>query len=154
VAASVLSNRYITERFLPDKAIDLIDEAASKIKMEIDSLPSPIDQVERRLIQLQMEEQALKRERDQASKARLEELKREIADLQSERDTMRAQWMREKELITELRSLQRRIEELRAEEERATRAGDLGKAAELHYGKIPDVQKKLDELRTTLAQVQ
>src|SRR6202012_5934759 len=103
VAAAVLSNRYITERFLPDKAIDLVDEAASKIRMEIDSLPTPIDEVERTVLKLQMEEQALKREHDKASKARLDEVKREIAELQSKRDGMRAQWMREKEVIKEIR---------------------------------------------------
>jgi ATP-dependent Clp protease ATP-binding subunit ClpB len=154
VAAAVLSNRYITERFLPDKAIDLVDEAASKIRMEIDSLPLPIDDVERKLLKLQMEEQALKRESDKASKARLEEVKREIAELQSQRDGMRAQWMREKELIKEIRDLQPAIEELKNEEERAQRTGDLGKAAEIHYGKIPELQKKLEGVRATLAQVQ
>ncbi|KYF87714.1 ATP-dependent chaperone ClpB [Sorangium cellulosum] len=154
VGAAVLSNRYITERFLPDKAIDLIDEAASKIRMEIDSLPTPIDQVERDLLKLQMEEQALKRESDKASKARLEEVRREIAELQGQRDAMRAQWMREKELISELRQLKPQIEELRLEEERLKRAGDLGRAAEIHYGKIPEIEKKLESIRTTLAQVQ
>jgi ATP-dependent Clp protease ATP-binding subunit ClpB len=154
VAAAVLSNRYITERFLPDKAIDLVDEAASRIRMEIDSLPTPIDQVERNLLKLQMEEQALRRETDKASKARLDELKREIADLLAQRDAMRAQWMREKELISEIRALQPQIEELRNEEERAKRRGDLGKAAEIHYGKIPEIEKKLAALRETLAQVQ
>jgi ATP-dependent Clp protease ATP-binding subunit ClpB len=154
VAAAVLSNRYITERFLPDKAIDLVDEAASKIKMEIDSLPVPIDEVERKLVKLQMEEQALKRESDKASKARLDDLKREIAELQGQRDTMRAQWLREKELIKEIRDAQPKIEELRHEQERAQRAGDLGKAAEIAYGKIPEVQKKLDSVREKLAQVQ
>ncbi len=150
VAAAVLSNRYITERFLPDKAIDLVDEAASKIRMEIDSLPTPIDEVERKLLKLQMEEQALKRESDKTSKARLEDVKREIAELQGQRDAMRAQWMREKEIIKEIRDLQPRIEELRNEEERAQRAGDLGKAAEIHYGKIPELQTKLEALRATL----
>src|SRR6185436_14222772 len=154
VAAAVLSNRYITERFLPDKAIDLVDEAASKIRMEIDSLPIPIDEVERSLIKLQMEEQALKRETDKQSRARIDEVKREIAELQAQRDGMRAQWMREKELIKEIRDLQPQIEELRNEEERAQRTGDLGKAAEIHYGKIPEQQKKLEELRGTLAKVQ
>jgi ATP-dependent Clp protease ATP-binding subunit ClpB len=154
VAAAVLSNRYITERFLPDKAIDLVDEAASKIRMEIDSLPLPIDDVERKLVKLQMEEQALKREGDKQSKARLEEVKREIAELQSKRDAMRAQWLREKELIKEIRDLGPAIEELKNEEERAQRTGDLGKAAEIHYGKIPDLQKKLEGVRATLAQVQ
>jgi ATP-dependent Clp protease ATP-binding subunit ClpB len=154
VAAAVLSNRYITERFLPDKAIDLVDEAASKIKMEIDSLPIPIDEIDRKLVKLQIEEQALKRENDKASKARLEELKREISELQSKRDVMRAQWLREKEIIKDIRELQPKIEEMRAEAERAQRAGDLGKAAEITYGKLPDLQKKLDGVRATLAQVQ
>ncbi|MGK4008463.1 ATP-dependent chaperone ClpB [Sorangium sp. So ce1036] len=154
VAAAVLSNRYITERFLPDKAIDLVDEAASKIRMEIDSLPTPIDQVERDLLKLQMEEQALKRESDRASKARLDDVRREIAELQGKRDAMRAQWMREKELISEVRKLQPQIEELRLEEERLKRAGDLGRAAEIHYGRIPEVEKKLESLRATLTQVQ
>ncbi|AUX37588.1 ATP-dependent chaperone ClpB [Sorangium cellulosum] len=154
VGAAVLSNRYITERFLPDKAIDLIDEAASKIRMEIDSLPTPIDQVERDLLKLQMEEQALKRESDKASKARLDEVRREIAELQGQRDAMRAQWMREKELISELRQLKPQIEELKLEEERLKRAGDLGRAAEIHYGKIPEIEKKLESIRATLAQVQ
>ena len=154
VAAAVLSNRYITERFLPDKAIDLVDEAASKIKMEIDSLPIPIDEVERKLVKLQIEEQALKGESDKASKARIEELKREIAELQGKRDAMRAQWMREKELINEIRQVQPKLEELKNDQERAQRAGDLGKAAEIAYGKIPDLQKKVEELRGKLSQVQ
>ena len=154
VAAAMLSHRYITERFLPDKAIDLVDEAASRIRMEIDSLPTAIDQVERDLLKLQMEEQALKRETDKASKARLEEVRREIADLQATRDAMRAQWMREKEVIAEIRQMQPQLEELRLEEERFKRAGVLGKAAEIHYGKIPDLEKKLAALRETLAQVQ
>jgi ATP-dependent Clp protease ATP-binding subunit ClpB len=154
VAAAVLSSRYITERFLPDKAIDLVDEAASKIKMEIDSLPIPIDEVERKLVKLQMEEQALKRESDKASKARIEELKRELAELEEKRGAMRAQWLREKELIKEIRDLQPQIEELKNLQERAQRGGDLGKAAEIAYGKIPEAQRKVDEIRKTLAQVQ
>jgi len=154
VAAAVLSKRYITERFLPDKAIDLVDEAASKIRMEIESLPTPIDVVERNLMKLQIEEQALKRETDKASRARTEDLKREVAELSGQRDAMRAQWLREKELIKELRDLQPEIEELRLQEEQAQRAGDLGKAAEIHYGKIPEAQKKLEAVRATLGQVQ
>src|SRR5262249_16939003 len=122
--------------------------------MEIDSLPAPIDQVERKLMQLQMEEQALKRESDKASKSRLAEVKREIAELQSRRDAMRAQWMREKEIISEIRKITPTIEELRLDEERAQRAGDLGKAAEIHYGKIPELEKKLETQRQTLAHVQ
>jgi ATP-dependent Clp protease ATP-binding subunit ClpB len=154
VAAAVLSSRYITERFLPDKAIDLVDEAASRIRMEIDSLPTPIDQVERELLKLGMEEQALKRESDKASRARLDDLKREIAERQSTRDVMRAQWMREKELIGEIRKVQPEIEALRVAEEQAQRAGDLGKAAEIHYGKIPELAGKLEQLRAKLAGVQ
>ncbi|MBK9261169.1 MAG: ATP-dependent chaperone ClpB [Polyangiaceae bacterium] len=154
VAAAMLSNRYITERFLPDKAIDLVDEAASRIRMEIDSLPTPIDNVERQLVKLGMEEQALQREPDKASKARLEEVKREIAELQTKRDTMRAQWMREKEIIAEIRKAKQAIEELRIEEERHKRRGDLGKASEIHYGKIPDAEKKLEALRGDLGKVQ
>ncbi|TKC97104.1 ATP-dependent chaperone ClpB [Polyangium fumosum] len=154
VAAAMLSNRYITERFLPDKAIDLVDEAASRIRMEIESLPTPIDNVERQLVKLGMEEQALQREPDKASKARLEDLKREIAELQSKRDTMRAQWMREKELLTEIKKTKETIEQLRLDEEREKRRGDLGKAAEIHYGKIPEVEKKLEGLRESLSKLQ
>jgi ATP-dependent Clp protease ATP-binding subunit ClpB len=154
VAAAVLSNRYITERFLPDKAIDLVDEAASKIRMEIDSVPTPIDEVERSLMKLQIEEQAMKRESDKASKARLEVVKREIAELQDQRDAMRAQWMREKELLQVIRNHQPKLEELKNEEEQAQRRGDLGKAAEIHYGQIPALNKKLDEVRAKLAEAQ
>ncbi|HEX3596363.1 MAG TPA: ATP-dependent chaperone ClpB [Polyangiaceae bacterium] len=154
VSAAVLSNRYITERFLPDKAIDLVDEAASKIKMEIDSMPFEIDQLERRILQLKIEDQALKRERDKASKARLEELHREIAELSNKRDAARAQWMREKEIITAVRDKQRELEELRQEEERARRQGDLGKAAEYQYGKIPSAEKDIERLRGDLGGVQ
>ncbi|HQW59634.1 MAG TPA: Clp protease N-terminal domain-containing protein, partial [Thermomonas sp.] len=113
VAAAVLSNRYITDRFLPDKAIDLVDEAASKIKMEIDSMPFEIDQLERKLLQLKIEEQALKREKDKHSKARLDELVKEVADLEEQRDAMRAQWLREKEIITKVREKQVELEELK-----------------------------------------
>jgi ATP-dependent Clp protease ATP-binding subunit ClpB len=154
VAAATLSNRYITDRFLPDKAIDLVDEAAAKIKMEIDSLPVEIDQIERKLIQLRMEEQALKRERDKSSKARLDELAREIAELSSKRDAMRAQWMREKEIITAIRDKQVDAEELRTQEEQARRRGDLNRAAEIHYGKLPELEKELAKLRADLTEVQ
>jgi len=154
VAAATLSNRYITERFLPDKAIDLVDEAASKMRMEIDSLPTPIDNVERRLVKLQMEEQALKRERDRHSKQRLNDVTRAIGELQSERDRMRAQWMQEKELIAQIRALKEAIETLRVEEEQAQRAGDLGKAAEIHYGKIPEQEKSVEALHEKLVGMQ
>ena len=154
VAAAVLSNRYITERFLPDKAIDLVDEAASKIKMEIDSMPIEIDQVERKLLQLRIEEQALKRESDKASQTRLEELKREVAEYTAQRDAMRAQWMREKESIEAIRDKQREIEELRVEMEQARRAGDLGRAAEIQYGRLPDLERSIEAVRAELGRIQ
>ncbi len=154
VAAGTLSNRYITDRFLPDKAIDLVDEAASKIKMEIDSMPFEIDQLERRLLQLKIEEQALKRERDAHSKARLEELQREVAELNSQRDAARAQWLREKEAIAAIRDKQRELEELRTQEEKARRAGDLGKAAEYLYGSIPAAEKDIERRRQELNELQ
>jgi ATP-dependent Clp protease ATP-binding subunit ClpB len=154
VAAATLSHRYITDRFLPDKAIDLVDEAASKIKMEIDSLPFEIDQIERRLLQLRIEEQALKKERDKSSQARLAELLKEISELSAERDRTRAQWLREKEMITHLRAQQAKLEELRLEEERASRAGDLGKAAEIHYGRLPEAERLLESQRAELNAIQ
>jgi ATP-dependent Clp protease ATP-binding subunit ClpB len=154
VAAGTLSNRYITERFLPDKAIDLVDEAASKIKMEIDSMPFEIDQLERRLLQLKIEEQALKRERDNASKARLEELQGEVAELSERRDAARAQWLREKEGIAVIRDKQVELEELRAQQEQARRVGDLGKAAEFQYGKVPAVERAIEQARADLGKLQ
>jgi ATP-dependent Clp protease ATP-binding subunit ClpB len=154
VAAATLSDRYVTDRFLPDKAIDLVDEAAAKIKMEVDSMPAELDAVQRRLMQLQIEEQALKKERDPASKARLEEVKRSVAELEESAKGMRAQWQREKEVIEEIRKAQREIEKLRNEAEQAQRRGDLGKAAEIGYGKIPELDKRIEESRKTLARVQ
>ncbi len=154
VAAAALSNRYISDRFLPDKAIDLVDEAASRLKMEIDSMPTAIDQAERKLMQLQIEQQALKKERDAASKARLEEVAKAVADLTHERDAMRAQWLREKEIIDQVRELQAELESARQEMERAQRAGDLGNAAEIQYGRIPTIEGKLGHLRAELAKVQ
>jgi ATP-dependent Clp protease ATP-binding subunit ClpB len=154
VAAAMLSNRYITERFLPDKAIDLVDEAASKIKMEIDSMPVEIDSVERKLTQLQIEEQALKKEKDAASKARLKELVHELSELKEKRDAMRAQWMGEKDALAKVRALQPQLEELRLQEERAQRIGDLGKAAEIKYGKIPETEKAIEAARASLAKAQ
>jgi len=154
VAAATLSHRYISDRFLPDKAIDLVDEAASKIKMEIDSLPLEIDQIERRLLQLRIEEQALKKERDKASQARLQDLAREVAELSEQRDGMRAQWLREKESIAKIRDLQAKLEDLRQSEEQARRAGDLGKAAEIHYGRVPELERALEADRALLADIQ
>jgi len=154
VAAAMLSSRYVTDRFLPDKAIDLIDEAAAKIKMEVDSMPVEIDQVQRRLMQLQIEEEALKKERDAASKARVVVLKREVAELEENAKGMRAQWLREKELIDQIRKVQPALEEMSHEEEVAQRKGDLGRAAEIKYGKRPELEKKLEDLRKVLAKVQ
>jgi ATP-dependent Clp protease ATP-binding subunit ClpB len=154
VAAAMLSDRYLTERFLPDKAIDLVDEAASKIKMEVDSMPAEIDRVQRRLTQLQIEREALKKERDAASKARLEDIKRDIGELETEMGAMKAQWLREKEVITEIRNATPEIENLRTEAEQAQRRGDLGRAAEIQYGKIPELEKKIEEKRRELAKVQ
>jgi ATP-dependent Clp protease ATP-binding subunit ClpB len=154
VAAATLSDRYVTERFLPDKAIDLVDEAAAKIKMEVDSMPVEIDAVQRKLMQLQIEQQALKKERDPASKARLEDVKRAIAEVEESSSAMRAQWQREKEIIDELRKVQPEIEKLRNDAEQAQRRGDLGKAAEVTYGRIPELEKKLEEQRKKLAKVQ
>jgi ATP-dependent Clp protease ATP-binding subunit ClpB len=154
VAAATLSDRYVPDRFLPDKAIDLVDEAAAKIKMEVDSMPAEIDAVTRRLTQLQIEAQALKKERDNASKQRLEDVKRQIAELEESTSGMRAQWQREREVIEQLRKVQPEIERLRHEMESAQRKGDLGRAAEIGYGKIPELEKKNEDLRKTLAKVQ
>jgi ATP-dependent Clp protease ATP-binding subunit ClpB len=154
VAAATLSDRYVPDRFLPDKAIDLVDEAAAKIKMEVDSMPAEIDAVTRRLMQLQIEEQALKKERDPASKARLEDVKRQIADLESSSAGMKAQWQREREVIEQIRKAQPEIERLRREAEQAQRRGDLGTAAEITYGKIPELEKRIEEQRKMLAKVQ
>jgi len=154
IAAATLSHRYISDRFLPDKAIDLVDEAASRVKMEIDSMPFEIDQLERRLIQLQIEEQALERERDKSSRARLDELKHEIEELMGQRATMRARWLREKEIIQTIRDRQAELEELRVQEERARRAGDLGKAAEIQYGTIPACERAIEQARADLVEAQ
>ncbi|HEY6462042.1 MAG TPA: AAA family ATPase, partial [Polyangiaceae bacterium] len=154
VAAATLSDRYVTDRFLPDKAIDLVDEAAAKIKIEVDSMPAELDAVQRRLTQLQIESQALKKERDAASKARLEEVKRLIAELEESSRGMRAQWQAEKEIIEQIRKAQPEIETLRNDAEQAQRTGDLGKAAEITYGKIPQLEKRIEEHRKALAKVQ
>ncbi len=154
VAASTLSHRYITDRFLPDKAIDLMDEAASRLKMEIDSLPAPIDTLERKVVQLEIERQALKQEKDDASKKRLGELERELSELQEQRDAMRAQWLREKELITEIREKKELVESLRLDLERAQRTADFDTAARLQYGEIPAAEAAVTQAQQKLAEVQ
>jgi len=151
VAAAVLSNRYISDRFLPDKAIDLIDEAASKLKMEIDSMPSELDELERKIRQLEIEKQALMKEKDEASKERLENIKKEIVELGEKRDTLRSQWMREKEMITKISSIKEEIEKTKIEAEKAEREGDLNRAAELKYGKLLSLQKELEEANRALS---
>ncbi|MGH7296496.1 MAG: ATP-dependent Clp protease ATP-binding subunit, partial [Polyangiaceae bacterium] len=154
VAAATLSYRYVSDRFLPDKAIDLVDEAAAKIKMEVDSMPAELDAVQRKLTQLQIEAQALKKERDPASKARLEEVKRQVSELEESSHGMRAQWQAEKEIIEQIRKAQPEIETLRLEAEQAQRRGDLGRAAELTYGRIPELEKRIEDHRKALAKVQ
>jgi ATP-dependent Clp protease ATP-binding subunit ClpB len=154
VAAATLSDRYLTERFLPDKAIDLIDEAAAKTKMEVDSMPADIDRVERKITQLRIEQEALKKEHDQASKARLGTLGGELADLEEQASGMKAQWMREKEVIDAIRKAKPTLESLRAEADSAQRKGDLGKAAEIRYGKLPETEREIEALRAKLTKVQ
>ena len=143
VAAATLSDRYITARFLPDKAIDLVDEAASRLRMEIDSRPVEIDEVERSVRRLEIEEMALEKETDDASKARLEKLRAELADSQEKLNQLSARWQNEKTAIDSVRVLKEELENLRGESERAERDGDLGKAAELRYGRIPTLEKEL-----------
>jgi len=143
VAAASLSNRYITNRFLPDKAIDLVDEAASRLKMEIESQPTELDQVERKILQLTIEKVSLSKEKDPASLERLSKLEKEFAELSARRDAMKMQWTNEKSRIDESRKLKEALEQLRIEETRYTREGDLNKAAEIKYGRIPELEKKI-----------
>jgi len=152
VAAASLSSRYITSRFLPDKAIDLVDEAASRLKMELDSRPTELDKLERKLLQLSIEKQALSREEDPASKERLTKLEKEIADLTTERDAMNARWENEKADIQKIREIKQRIEELKINETHYEREGDLARAAEVKHGKIPEAQKQLSLLTDQMEQ--
>src|SRR5215204_2774152 len=145
VAAALLSHRYIADRFLPDKAIDLIDEAASKLRIEIDSMPTEIDEVERRIQQLEIERQAMAKESNEASVARREAIEQELADLREQSAEMKAQWQSEKEAITAVREVKERLEQAHREAERAERDADLGRAAELRYGEIPELERTLRE---------
>jgi ATP-dependent Clp protease ATP-binding subunit ClpB len=149
IAAATLSHRYIADRFLPDKAIDLIDEAASKLRIEIDSKPTEIDEADRRIMQLEIEREALAKESDEASVARREAIEREIADVQERSDGMKAQWQREKDAIGAVTAVRERLEQARVEAERAERAADLQRAAELRYGEIPALEKQLAEAEAT-----
>jgi ATP-dependent Clp protease ATP-binding subunit ClpB len=150
VAAATLSHRYIADRFLPDKAIDLMDEAAAKLKMETESMPAEIDSVMRKLTSLEIEKQALKKEKDEASKARIETLDEEIADLREEADAMKASWENEKEALTTIRQYKEDLERTRFERERAEKEGRLEEAAKLQYGDIPELEKKLKAAETEL----
>jgi ATP-dependent Clp protease ATP-binding subunit ClpB len=154
VAAAVLSHRYITDRFLPDKAIDLIDEAASKLRMEIDSMPAELDELERRIMQLEIEREALRKEKDKASKERLERLEKEMADLKEQRSGLASHWQQEKEAIQRIRTLKEEQEQLRLAIEQAQRTGDYQKASELQYGRVPDLERKIRDEEARLQALQ
>jgi ATP-dependent Clp protease ATP-binding subunit ClpB len=154
VAAAVLSNRYISDRFLPDKAIDLVDEAASKLRMEIDSMPAELDEVERRIMQLEIEREALRKETDPGSRERLARLEKELADLKEERGSLTAHWQQEKDAIESIRKLRADLEQVRQDVERAQRQGDYGKASELQYGRVPDLERQIRDRETRLAELQ
>lgn len=150
VSAATLSNRYISDRFLPDKAVDLVDEAASRLRIEIDSVPEVIDEVERRIIQLQIEQQALEKEDDDASKQRLDKLNQDLAELNEKAVSLKASWINEKENLIQIRTIMEQVEKLRFESEQAKRGGNLAKASELEYGKIPELESQLNSLRDVI----
>ncbi|WP_446007840.1 ATP-dependent chaperone ClpB [Candidatus Electrothrix sp.] len=154
VAAVTLSNRYISDRFLPDKAIDLIDEAASRLRIEIDSMPTEIDELDRRRIKMEIEQEALKKEKDKASKEQLDRLKKDLAELNEQLDAMKGQWQLEKDVIQRIRDIKARIDEAHVEEQRAERAGELSKVAEIRYGRIVELEKELEAENTKLAEIQ
>jgi ATP-dependent Clp protease ATP-binding subunit ClpB len=154
VAAAVLSHRYISDRFLPDKAIDLIDEAASKLRTEIDSMPAELDEVRRRIMQLEIEREALRKERDKASKERLEKLERELANLKEEQNRLQGHWEHEKEAIQAIRRAREELEQVRLQIETVQRSGDYAKASELQYGKLPELERRIKDHDTTLADLQ
>jgi ATP-dependent Clp protease ATP-binding subunit ClpB len=154
VAAAVLSHRYITDRFLPDKAIDLVDEAAAHLRMEIDSMPAELDEAERQIRQLEIEREALRKEQDPASQQRLQALERQLAELAEQRNSLRARWEQEKAAIGRVRELKQKIEELRQEADRAERMADFEKAARLRYGEMVELQRQLDEANQRLNELQ
>jgi ATP-dependent Clp protease ATP-binding subunit ClpB len=154
VAAAMLSQRYITDRFLPDKAIDLIDEAAAGLRMEIDSLPSEIDEIERRIMQLEIERQALKKESDAHSRERLGQIEKELSGLREQSNTLKAHWQTEKEAIGKIRKIKEQIDGLKTEEQRYERAGDLARVAEIRYGKLSAAEKELKAAQDRLAELQ
>jgi len=154
IAAATLADRYISDRFLPDKAIDLVDEAASKLRIEIDSMPVELDEVERSIKQLEIEREALKREKDDASRKRLEELQKHLADLEETRGELRAHWELEKETISRIRELKGQLEQVKSDAAKAERDGDLSRAAELKYGRLGEVQQALDAANKKLMDIQ
>ena len=154
VAAATLSDRYISDRFLPDKAVDLIDEAASRLKIELDSLPTEIDQLERQGMQLEMERQALQKEKDDASRDRLKKVEKEIADIKEQADALKAQWQNEKSVIDQANVVQEELEQLRTELEQAQREGNLGRASEIQYGLVPDKEDALKAAKAELQKMQ
>jgi len=154
VAAATLSNRYISDRFLPDKAIDLIDECASKIRIEIDSMPEEIDEIQRKIIQAEIEREALKKESDKASKERLKKIEEDLAEMQEEITRVKANWENEKEAIQTIRKIKEEIEQLGVEEHQAERDGDLARVAEIRYGKAADLNKQLEEANDKLVELQ
>jgi len=154
VAAATLSHRYIPDRFLPDKAIDLIDEAASRLRIEIDSMPIEIDEVERRIMQLEIEKQALRKEKDKVSRERLQKLEKELNDLREKSNQMKAHWQNEKEVIRKISQAKEEIEKVKIEESKAEREGNLSRVAELRYGKLPQLQKTLEEENKRLSELQ
>jgi len=154
VAAATLSSRYIADRYLPDKAIDLIDEAASRIRIEIDSMPEEIDELERRIIQLEIEKQALKKEKEKSAKEKLDKLNQELADLKEKSDVLKVHWKKEKDLIERINTLKEQMDSLKIEEQNAERRGDLEKVAEIRYGKLVNTQKEIEKFSSQLAQIQ
>src|SRR6202165_3994131 len=154
VAAAVLSNRYIADRFLPDKAIDLVDEAAAKLRTEIDSMPTELDEASRRMMQLEIEREALRKEHDDSSKQRLEKLDKELADLHEQPDSLRARWQAEKDAVAKTRELREQIEHTKVEVDRATQAADYAKASELKYGKLAELERKLREREAVIGDAQ
>jgi ATP-dependent Clp protease ATP-binding subunit ClpB len=154
IAAATLSDRYVTGRYLPDKAIDLVDEAASRLRIEIDSMPTEIDVVSRKIRQLEIEKVALSKESDEASKERLQHLEKELADLKEQNDAMIAKWKSEKEAITKIQTLKEALESAKIEADRLEREGNLDAAAEIKYGKLPTIEKEIEEASLTLSELQ
>ena len=154
VAAATLSHRYITDRFLPDKAVDLMDEAASRLRMELDSMPTEVDKLERQIMQLEIEQAALKKEKDEASRERLKKLEKELANLKEQSSKLKAQWQNEKAAINAVSLISQQLEAAKLEQEKAQRAGDLNLAAQIQYGKVPDLQKKLAAAQQELHKMQ